>query len=119
MRLTSASMGQDLTWLLRDAGPTVPLEAARRAVLAATGAVVTVARCEAFDPVDMTHREMISMRADPGDQGQLEGLARLGALRIGAHAFQVIPFTYLRAPGGGRPSAVSPTAALHAALADT
>jgi hypothetical protein len=41
MRLTSASMGQDLTWLLRDAGPTVPLEAARRAVLAATGAVVT------------------------------------------------------------------------------
>ena len=33
----------------------------------------------------------------------MEGLARLGALRIGAHAFQIIPFTYLRAPGGGRP----------------
>ena len=119
MRLTSASMGQDLTWLLRDAGPTVPLEAARRAVLAAAGAVVTVARCEAYDPVDMSHRDMISIRADPGDQGRLEGLARLGTMRIGAHVFQVIPFTYLRAPGGGRPSTVSPTAALHAALADT
>ena len=119
MRITAASMGQDLTWLLRDAGPTVPLEAARRAVFTTTETAVTVARCEAFDPVDMVHREMISMRADPGGRGHLEGLARRGALRIGAHLFQVIPFTHLRSPGGGRPSAMTPTAALHAALADT
>jgi hypothetical protein len=116
MRLTEASLGKDLTWLLRDAGPTVPVEAARRAVLAAVGAVVTVARCEAYDPADMSHRDMISIRADPGDQGRLEDLARRGTIRIGAHAYQVIPFTYLRAPGGGRPSAVCSTAA---ALADT
>ena len=119
MRLTLASLGQDLTWLLRDAGPTVPLEATRRAVLGAAGAVVTAARCEAFDPIEMTYRNMISIRADPGDQGRMEGLARSGSLRIGAHAYQIIPFTYLRAPGGGRPSTTSPTAALHAALADT
>ena len=30
MRLTSASLGQDLMWLLRNAGPTVSLDAARR-----------------------------------------------------------------------------------------
>ena len=103
MRLTLASLGQDLTWLLRDAGPTVPLEATRRAVLAAAGAVVTVARCEAYDPAEMTYCSMVSIRADPGDQGRMEGLARSGTLRIGAHAFQIIPFTYLRAPGGGPP----------------
>ena len=111
MRLTLASLGQDLTWLLRDAGPTVPLEATRRAVLVAAGAVVTAARCEAYDPVEMAHRNMVSIRADPGDQGRMEGLARSGTLRIGAHAYQIIPFTYLRAPGGGRPSTTSPTAA--------
>ena len=100
MRLTLASLGQDLTWLLREAGPTIPLEAARRAVLAAAGAVVTTARCEAYDPTEMTHRSMISIRADPGDQGRMEDLARRGTLRIGAHAFQIRPFIYLRAPGG-------------------
>ena len=88
-------------------------------MLAAAGAVVTAARCEAYDPTEMTHRSMISIRADPGDQGRMEDIARRGTLRIGAHAFQIIPFTYLRAPGGGRPSTISPTAALHAALADT
>ena len=119
MRLILASLGQDLTWLLRDAGPTVPLEAARRAVLGSAGAVVTAARCEAFDPIELAHRSMISIRADPGDQGRMDGLARSGTLRIGAHAYHVIPFTYTRAPGGGRPSTTSPTAALHAALADT
>ena len=103
MRLTLASLGQDLTWLLRDAGPTVPLEAARRAVLVSAGAVVTAARCEAYDPIELSHRSMISIRADPGDQGRMDGLARSGTLRIGAHAYHVIPFTYTRAPGGGRP----------------
>jgi hypothetical protein len=119
MRLTLASLGQDLTWLLRDAGPTVPLETTRRAVLDAAGAVVTAARCEAYDPTEMAFRNMISIRADPGDQGRMEGLARSGTLRIGVHAYHIIPFTYLRAPGGGRPTNISPTAALHAALADT
>ena len=103
MRLTLASLGQDLTWLLRDAGPTVPLETTRRAVLDAAGAVVTAARCEAYDPAEMAFRNMVSIHADPGDQGRMEGLARSGTLRIGVHAYHIIPFTYLRAPGGGPP----------------
>ena len=103
MRLTLASLGQDLTWLLRDAGPTVPLEATRRAVLAAAGAVVTAARCEAYDPVEMAHRNMVSIRADPGDQGRMEGLAAQwdaedwGA-RLPDNTLHVPP-----SPGGGPP----------------
>ena len=108
MRLTLASLGQDLTWLLRDAGPTVPLETTRRAVLDAAGAVVTAARCEAYDPTEMTFRNMVSIRADPGDQGRMEGLARSGMLRIGVHVYQIIPFTYLRAPGGAAPPTSPP-----------
>ena len=119
MRITSATIGQDLTWLLRDAGPTVSLEAARRAVFAATGTRVTASRSEAFDPVDLVHREMIVIRADPGGRAHLEGLGRTGTLRIGAHHFHVIPFTYIRSPGGGRPNLETPTAALHAALSGT
>ena len=49
----------------------------------------------------------------------MEGLARGGLLRIGALQFQIIPFTCIRPPGGGRPSPISPTAALHAALSGT
>ena len=88
-------------------------------MFAATGTRVTASHSEAFDPVDLVHREMIVLRADPGGRAHLEGLGRTGTLRIGAHHFHVIPFTYIRSPGGGRPNLETPTAALHAAVSGT
>ena len=86
------------------------------AVLNDTGVLVTASRAEAFDPVELVHREMIVLRADAGGRTHLEELGRTGSLRIGALLFRVVPFTFFRPPGGGRPPAESPTATLPAVL---